>query len=43
MIAANKSDLVNQFNIDIKGAYDFAKSHNCHLHLTSAKTGEGVE
>ena len=41
-MAGNKSDLVDEYQIDVQFAYQFAKLHHSNIQFTSAKTGDGV-
>ena len=42
-IAANKSDLINEYEISIKEAQDWANERGYIFEATSAKTSDGVE
>ena len=41
-IAANKTDLVDQYQVQIEEAKEWAENHNYKFFATSAKTGENV-
>ncbi|OHT00055.1 small GTP-binding protein [Tritrichomonas foetus] len=42
VLAANKSDLLGEIEVEMSEAKEWAESRNYPLYVTSAKTGEGV-